>query len=199
MEGRALTKRIALIDGHTDPDERRFCHALANAYCVGAESAGHSVLRLRLTDVEIPFLRARSEWEEGAPNEFIQQCQQAIAWAEHIVIIYPLWLGSLPALLQAFLEQTFRPGFAIAKGKRTLWPGLLKGKSARIVVTMGMPSLFYRLYFRAHSLKTLKRNILGFAGISPIRETLIGSVESGGEARHTKIIDQMTALGVRGE
>jgi len=44
----------------------------------------------------------------------------------------------------------------------------------------------------------LKRNILGFAGISPIRETLIGSVESGGEVRHKKIIDQMTALGLRG-
>jgi putative NADPH-quinone reductase len=194
-----LTKRIALIDAHPDPDERRFCRALVNAYCAGAERGGHAVRRIRLTDVEIPFLHTRGEWENSDPIESIQQCQKTIAWAEHIVIIYPLWLGSLPALLQAFLEQTFRPGFAIAKGKRTLWPGLLKGKSARIVVTMGMPSLFYRLYFRAHSLKTLKRNILGFAGISPIHETLIGSVESGGEARHKKIIDQMTALGVRGE
>ena len=196
--GDALTKRIVLIDAHPDPDERRFCHALAKAYCAGAESGGHSVRRVTLAQLKISFLHKREEWEESDPNESIQHCQQAIAWSEHIVIIYPLWLGSLPALLQAFLEQTFRPGFAIAKGKRTLWPGLLKGKSARIVVTMGMPSLFYRLYFGAHSLKTLKRNILGFAGISPIRETLIGSVESGGAVRHKKIIDQMTALGLRG-
>jgi len=60
-------------------------------------------------------------------------------------------------------EQVARPGFAFgtAKGKG-LPPKLLKGRSARVIVTMGMPALFYRWYYRAHSVKNLERNILAF-------------------------------------
>lgn len=57
---------------------------------------------------------------------------------------------------------------------------LLKGRSARLIVTMGMPAFFYRLYYRAHSLKSLKRNILEFCGIAPVRASLVGTVEAAG-------------------
>jgi len=99
------------------------------------------------------------------------------------VIIYPLWLGAMPALLKAFFEQTFRAGFAIAEGQRSLSPGLLRGKSARIIVATGMRALVYRLYYRAHSLRSLEGNILRFSGIGPIRRALIGGVETIGAAR----------------
>lgn len=39
---------------------------------------------------------------------------------------------------------------------------------------MGMPALVYRWYFRAHSVKSLERNILGFVGIAPVHATLNG-------------------------
>jgi putative NADPH-quinone reductase len=85
------------------------------------------------------------------------------------VIVYPLWLGTMPALLKGFLEQAFRPGFAFDTKPKGLWNRRLKGGSARIVVTMGMPAFFYRVYYRAHSLKSLKRNILEFCGIDGSR------------------------------
>jgi putative NADPH-quinone reductase len=105
----------------------------------------------------------------------------------------------MPALLKAFLEQVFRPGFAVAAGEHGLSPGLLKGKSARIVVTMGMPALIYRLYFRAHSLKSLERNILRFSGMGPIRETLIGSVETIGDDARRKWLARLAELGRRAQ
>lgn len=95
--------------------------------------------------------------------------------------MFPLWLGDVPALLKAFFEQALRPGFAIGKAAPgRLWKKLLKGRSARVIVTMGMPAFFYRLYYRAHGVKSLKRNILEFCGISPVRASLIGTVESEG-------------------
>ena len=56
---------------------------------------------------------------------------------------------------------------------------LFKGKSARIVVTMGMPGLFYRWYYCAHSLKSFERNVLRFCGVGPIRTSLIGWMGAG--------------------
>jgi putative NADPH-quinone reductase len=191
-----MGRRIALIDGHPDGNPQRFCHALANAYAEAA-AAGHEVRRITLAQMDIPLLRSAQEWSEGTPPPAIRAAQDTIGWAEHLVIIYPLWLGAMPALLKAFFEQAFRPDFAVARGKLSLSPGLLKGKSARIVVTMGMPAWVYRLFFRAHSLKSLERNILKFAGIGPIRETLIGSVEASVE-KHQAWLAELRALGRQG-
>ncbi|HYA39035.1 MAG TPA: NAD(P)H-dependent oxidoreductase [Candidatus Methylomirabilis sp.] len=60
---------------------------------------------------------------------------------------YPLWGGDVPALLKAFCEQAFRPGFTFKMEPGKMGNKLLTGKSARIVVTMGMPPFFYRWYF----------------------------------------------------
>ena len=86
--------------------------------------------------------------------------QADIAWAEHLVLLFPLWLGDMPALVKGFLEQVARPGFAFkAEGSNPFAHKGLAGRSARVVVTMGMPALLYRWYFRAHSVKSLERNI----------------------------------------
>jgi putative NADPH-quinone reductase len=106
----------------------------------------------------------------------------------------------MPALLKGFLEQVARPGFAIAESRSGGMPTkLLTGRSARLVVTMGMPALVYRWYFRAHSLKALERNILGFAGIAPIRETLVGSVDGLSEAQRQKWLGKLESLGRRAD
>jgi putative NADPH-quinone reductase len=90
----------------------------------------------------------------------------------------------MPALLKGFFEQTLRPGFAFGKAQAgRMPPKLLKGRSARIVVTMGMPAFFYRIFYRAHSVKSLRRNILEFVGIGPVRTTVIGMVEGKAKAR----------------
>ena len=186
--------RILVIDAHPDPDPARFCHALADAYAESAEGAGHAVERLALSGLDIPMLRTRAAWEEGEAPAAIQDAQTMIARAEHLVILFPLWLGDVPALLKAFLEQVFRPGFAFPNGPRKLHGGLLTGKSAHIVVTMGMPALFYRWVYRAHSLKSLRSNILRFVGIGPIRETLVGNVE-GNAGNRTDALARMRRLG----
>jgi putative NADPH-quinone reductase len=197
-EGRPMPQRIAIIDGHPDPERSHFGHALAQAYRQGAEEAGSTVRTIRLSDIDMPLLRSQHEWEQGPLPPVLQEAQDAIGWAEHLVIIYPLWLGDMPAVLKAFLEQVLRPGFAFKYSSSGMGIKLLKGKSARIVVTMGMPALVYRLYFRAHSLKSLKRSILGFVGITPVRTTLIGSVASSSDAKHRQWLETMRAYGLEG-
>jgi putative NADPH-quinone reductase len=105
----------------------------------------------------------------------------------------------MPAVLKAFLEQVARPGFALdSKAKNPLHAGLLSGRSARVVVTMGMPALFYRWYFCAHSLKSLERNILNFVGIAPVRKTLVGGAGKMDAATVAAWRQRMQVLGARG-
>ena len=170
--------RIAIIQGHPHPRSSQFGVAMAQAYAQAAGEAGHEVRILEVASLDFPLLRDADDWRKGEACQAIRGAQETIAWAEHLVIFFPLWLGDMPALLKGFFEQALRPGFAIgsaAPGR--LWKKLLKGRSARIVVTMGMPAFFYRIYYRSHSIKSLKRNILEFCGISPVRTTLVGTVE----------------------
>ncbi|MBI1774014.1 MAG: NAD(P)H-dependent oxidoreductase [Proteobacteria bacterium] len=193
-----MASRVAIIQGHPDPARGHLCHALANAYATGCEASGHSVTLINVAGLDFPWLRTKQAFEDGKLPTKLQPSQDAIGAADHLLIVYPLWLGGMPALLKAFFEQIFRPGFAFSlsdpsKPRRKR----LKGKSVRIVVTMGMPSLFYRWYFGAHSLKSLERNILGFCGIGPIRESLFGMVETAGDAKRKHWLEDMHRLGQR--
>jgi len=187
-------KRIAIIQGHPDPARGHFGHALAEAYARGAREGGHEVRMLEVAQLRLPLLRSQSDWETGPAPAAVADAQRDIAWAEHVAVVFPLWLGDMPAVLKGFFEQVLRPGFAIDKGRRGIRTGLLKGRSVRIVVTMGMPAFFYRAYFRAHSVKNLKRNILAFCGFAPVRTTIIGTVE-GRKSKREEWLATLAALG----
>jgi putative NADPH-quinone reductase len=171
------SRNIVIIDGHPDRQPRHLVHALARAYAVGAEEGGHKIRWVKLAEIDFPFLASQQDWEEEPIPPALQTAQEAIRWADHLVIVYPLWLGDMPARLKAFLEQVLRPGFAFERGAKGRLKKALGGRTARIIVTMGMPALVYRLYFLALGVRLLKRNILHFVGIRPVRSTLVGGVE----------------------
>jgi putative NADPH-quinone reductase len=193
-----MPKTIVIVQGHPDPAGNHLCHALADAYAKGAADAGHRVSWIEVAKLEFPLLRSKEDFEKGSVPPGLAPAQKLIGAADHLVFVYPLWLGTLPALLKGFLEQIARPGFAlVADTKGGMRPNL-KGKSARIIVTMGMPALIYRWYFGAHGLKSFERSILRFCGITPVRESLFGLVESGGDEKRRKWLKEMTALGAVG-
>ena len=193
-----MLKRILIIDGHPDSRADHYVHALSKAYCDGARAGGHEVRSIIVSELEFPLLRSNEEFRDAEPCASIRASQESIAWAEHVVILFPLWLGSMPALLKGFLEQVLRPGFAFAESARHGFPKkLLSGRSARIIVTMGMPGLFYRWYFRAHSLKSLQRNIQRFCGFRPVRACVVGMVESMSTQQRGEWLLKIQQLGTR--
>jgi putative NADPH-quinone reductase len=191
-----MTKRILLIQGHPDNTKRRFGHVLEDAYAEGALALGHEVRRIAIADLDFPVLRSNAEWENGVVPPALLASQEALKWCEHVVLFYPLWLGDMPALLKAYLEQLARPDFAFGDEEKGLFADkILAGRSARAVVTMGMPALVYRWYFRAHSVRSLERNILGFLGFDPVDATLVGGVHNISEKDVEKWIEKMATLG----
>lgn len=194
-----MSRKILLLQGHPDASDTHFGHSLAQAYARAAQAAGHEVEVIRIADLEFPLLRSKAAWDAEAVPPMLQPAQEAILWAEHVVLFFPLWLGGMPAITRGFLEQVLRPGFALGRpSEGGIGAKLLKGRSARIVVTMGMPALVYRWYFRAHSLKALERNILGFVGIAPVHETLVGLVEGMSDVQRGHWLRRFAVLGREG-
>ncbi|MER8473356.1 NAD(P)H-dependent oxidoreductase [Mesorhizobium sp. M1405] len=194
-----MPRRILIVLGHPDPSPHRLCRNLARAYGESAELAGHMVRRVDLAALDFPMLRTVQEFEHGAIPDSLKDAAEAIVWAEHIVFVFPLWLGTVPALLKAFLEQVMRPGTAFTYPDRGggLPRKLLRGRSARVVVTMGMPAVLYRLWFLSHGIAGLRRSILRFAGVSPVRETLFGMVADATDTTRAKWFEQMRRFGER--
>lgn len=189
-------KKILIVQGHPDSSEQHFGHILQGKYASAAESAKHKVRQIDVAELEFPLLRSKQDYDKGKPNEAIAKAQSDILWADHLVVIFPLWLGDMPAVLKGFFEQVFRQGFAF----KELEPGkpykkILKGKSARVIVTMGMPAAFYRWFYRAHSVKSLERNILAFCGFSPVSATLIGSAYKGNDDKLSGDLSKVAKLG----
>lgn len=193
-----VSRRITIIQGHPDPGQNHLCHGLADAYRSGAEGAGSEVRTVDVANLTFPLIRSREDFEHGARPPGIQEAQSMIRTSDHLVIVYPLWMGTMPALLKGFLEQVFRYDFTFEPRPGGRYSRKLTGRSARVVVTMGMPVAAYRWYFGAHSLKSLERNVLKFSGIRPVRESLFGNVENASETVRRRWLDRMQRLGAAG-
>jgi len=171
-----MKKRILVINGHPDTSAERLCAGLAEAYAQGARAAGHDIRRLDPGNLAFPFLRTAQAFTEAPPHPDIMAARSDFLWAEHFLFVFPLWLGGPPALLKGFMEWIGCEEFLLGQGKGRMPEGKLGHRSARILVTMGMPSAIYRLFFRAHGVKAFDRGILRIAGIKPVRTSYIGGV-----------------------
>ncbi len=171
-----MARAICIIQGHPHGAGGHFCHALADAYEKGAARRGAQVSRLDVGRLAPAPLTDPADFATP-PDEPMRAAQAAVTAADHLVIVFPLWLGTMPAALKAFFEQLARGEFALsaAGGK---WPKRkLRGRSARLIVTMGMPAPAYRVMFGAAGVRSLRNGILWMSGIAPIRTTYIGGVD----------------------
>lgn len=168
-------KKILVINGH--PDKESFCAALAEAYKKGAQGSGAEVKEIIVADLRFnPNLqfgyRKRTELEPA-----LLEAREMIKWANHLVWVYPVWWASFPAVLKGFIDRVFLPGFAFKKREGSLlWDKYLKGKSARIISTLDQPVWYYWLINRRPSYWAMKKNILNFCGITPVKATTIGPI-----------------------
>jgi len=91
-----MPKTICVIDGHPDPADGHFVNALADAYVAGAQSGGHVVSRIEIGKLPLIFLSNAEAFASDPAPEIITE-RQKMAEADHVVMIYPLWMGTMPA------------------------------------------------------------------------------------------------------
>ncbi len=190
------SKRILVILGHPDADS--LSGAMAQRYIEGAQSSGAEVRLLKLGELRFdPILKlGYKEIQTLEPD--LQEARKLITWAEHLVFVYPIWWGALPALLKGFIDRTFLPGFAFKYRKNSVWwDRLLKGRSARLITLMDTPPFYYRWFYRCPGHHQMKRTILEFCGITPVRISSFGPVRSADEPERQKWLNTVHALGLK--
>ncbi len=186
--------RIAIIVGNPLPDS--YCEALGKAYQRGAESGGHQAQLFLLGRLKFDAILHEGYRREQPLEPDLVAAREAFIGCDHLVFVFPLWCGDMPALLKGFFERVLQPDLLNVQksGGKADWK-VFKGKSARIIMTMGMPGLFYRWYFGAHALKLLRRNILQFVGIKPVRSTIYGMIEAVSDDKRKQWLREVEALG----
>lgn len=192
-----MAKKILVILGQ--PQRNSYNGALAQAYVDGARAAGSEVREICLGEIKFDPCATTGAPPGPTLEPDLKEAQEAIRWAEHIVFVYPIWWGTIPAILKGFIERVFTPGFAVNFRKDSpLWDKLLTGRSARLIVTLNTPSFVYRWVFGRPGHTTMKRTVLQFCGVKPVRITEIGPVKNSTEAERARWLEQVRALGSSG-
>jgi putative NADPH-quinone reductase len=190
-----VSKRIVIVIGH--PRSGSFCHALAKEYADGAASAGSETKVLPLDTLRFdPILRAGFDGAQPLEEDLVA-AQEAIRWAEHLVFVYPVWWGTMPALLKGFIDRVFLPGFAFKyRTGSALWDRLLAGRTGELIVTMDSPPWYYRWLAGQPGHRMMKKTVLEFCGVRPVGVTSIGSVRKSTPERRESWLAKARQLGL---
>jgi putative NADPH-quinone reductase/1,4-dihydroxy-2-naphthoate octaprenyltransferase len=186
--------RVLLLLAH--PRRDSLCAALADAYAAGAATAGVTLRRCDIAALQFDPNVTHEPIDAQPCEPDIRAAMQDIAWANHLVFVFPTWWGTMPALLKGFLDRVLLPGFAFAfRPDSDDWDKLLAGRSAHLLTTMDTPSFVYRWIYRAPGLNGLAKATLGFCGIAPVRRTIFGPVRSSQAGHRAGWIAQAHAAG----
>lgn len=189
---------ILIINCHNR--ENSFCTALAKAYEDGARIKGHTLKTLNLREMRLEkYLKYGHESKYEAEGDILR-AQELIGWSHHMAYVYPTWWAGPPALIRLFFEMVFSPGFAFKyhdeKGLIVSWDKLLKGKSARLISTMDAPPWYYKLIMGDPGGKIIKKGILEFSGITPVKSTYFGSVKLSDRMKREEWLKKSFRLGM---
>lgn len=191
-----MKRKVLIIHGH--PVQDTFVDKLTEQYIAGVRQSGAEIKELILKNLkfDINFHEGYRGYQELEPD--LKNAQELIAWADHLVFFYPNWWGTYPAMLKGFIDRTFLPGFAFKYRKGNPLPEqLLKGKSARLVVTMDSPIWYYYLIQRAPGHNSMKNSILKFCGVKPVKITSLGPMRGSSEKQRKNWLSQMFLFGTR--
>lgn len=196
-----MQRKVFLLLGHSDASG--LCGELADTYERSAREGGHEVRRMNLGEMQFdPILhKGYRAIQELEPD--LRQFQECVHWADHIVIVYPVWWVGMPALLKGLFDRAWLPGSAFRyirtkTGKRTIfWHRLFRGKTARIIMTSGTAPWLVR-FLPGNVNAQLKWGILWFAGFR-VRTVWFGPAENPPEPQKQRWIACVRKLGRLGQ
>ena len=191
-----MVKKIFVLNGH--PAGRSLSFQFAQAYADAARGQGHDVKLLNISALEFDPDFGASKYAEHKPLEpDLEQVMQSIEWADHVVLTTPMWWGGLPAKLKGLIDRSFLPGRTFDTKGSGLPKPMLKGRSARVILTSDTPGWYFRLVYRSALHWQLRRQIFGFVGLTPTRITHFAQSSHPKDGQVTAWLASVAQLGTR--
>lgn len=171
-------KKILVICGH--PDHESLNAQMAKNYFEAASaSPTNEVKQLHLRNLDFNYNLEHGYNRRTELEPDLLKAQQDILWADHLVWFFPTWWGNYPAVMKAFIDRVFLPGFAFKYRENSVWwDKYLTNKTAHIVSTMHTPYWYYRLIYGNPSIKSFKRATLKFCGVTKIKTTILSTTQN---------------------
>ncbi|MBN3815727.1 NAD(P)H-dependent oxidoreductase [Paraburkholderia sp. Se-20369] len=152
---------VLIVYAHPEP--RSLNGALRDFAVQRLEAAGHAVqvsdlyamnwkaafdaddVTDRLPDARFdPSLDSKRAFAQGTQRDDIAREQAKLKWADAVILQFPLWWFSMPAIMKGWVERVYAYGFAYGVGEHSdkHWgdrygEGSLAGKRAMVLVTTG--------------------------------------------------------------
>jgi putative NADPH-quinone reductase len=179
-----------VIDGHPNPES--FTAAIASRYVAAHGDA--ELLVLRDLDFD-PVLRVGYRGEQPLEPDLLA-ARAAIERADRLVLVVPVWWGSIPALAKGFFDRAFLPGWAFRYRKSGLVDGLLAGRTGRIIVTTDSPWWYLRLVGDT-TVRHVRGRILRFSGLRPVSAMRLGPIRNSKPAQRESWLEKVAAAAGR--
>lgn len=192
-----MAKHILVLLGN--PDTTSFTAALADAYGEAAKEAGFTVDRVNVSQLKFdPILR--KGYKEIQPLEpDLLDLQDKWRAADHVVIVYPNWWCTMPAIIKGMFDRMFLPGFAFNFDKKTKkLIQRLKGKTARVIIVAGTHSPFMTWLKYGDYTNEIQHAILGFAGMKT-KVSTFGPSDHVSDVTRARWIAKVQKLGSKGK
>ena len=181
--------KCLVLTGH--PFSPSFSGALADRYSAVLSAEGVEIRRMDISALSIPELTTRSPGDAEMVGD-VKHVWDNMVWADHVVIIHPLWWGGMPARLKALFDVTLQSGKAYRyEGRNPLPLGLLKGRSARLVVTSDTPNWFMAIVYGNAHFRAVKNQILKFVGLNPVFKTHLSVMRHSTPEQRAKMLTAM--------
>ena len=189
-----MKKKILIINGH--PFSGSFNFAISDAYKNGAIESGAECKEIYINQLNFKHSLEFGYTKRTELEPDLLDAWEKIKWAEHIVIVSPIWWGGMPGVMKSFFDRLFLPGMAFAyREKSVWWDKLLAGRTAHIITTMDTPYWYYKWVYGNPGINQLKKNILEYCGIKPVKVTAITPIRNSSLSFRQNWLTKIETLG----
>ena len=173
-----------------------YAHPDTGGHCAAILDEVTEELKKRKQDFELldlykmkydPILHENEHYTRGNQDVSKQNkdIQKKISGSKHLIFIYPVWWGSMPAILKGFFDRVFVSGYAF-RYKGLKLNQLLRGRKAAVFITKGAPLALAYLVQGNRPQDLIKKDILGFCGIRA-KVLQLGNATRWSESKRPKI------------
>ncbi|MCS6955526.1 MAG: NAD(P)H-dependent oxidoreductase [Candidatus Calescibacterium sp.] len=118
--------------------------------------------------------------------------QDHIRKSDLIIFIYPIWWGSMPAILKGYIDRVFSYGFAYSINENQESVPLLNGKKSVIISTFGGEEKIYKQLSLEQAIKKINQHVIfEFCGIDVCDQFFIYNVKDKNKEELQKKMDEL--------